>query len=39
MEMLIKYRKCSYTLHIGQRTNLKIAKDGGRVGVRAHLTL
>jgi hypothetical protein len=37
MEMLIKYRKCSYTLHIGQRTNLKITKDGGRVGVHGTL--
>jgi hypothetical protein len=37
MEILIKYRKCSYTLYtyIGQHTNLKITKEGGREGVRA----
>ena len=33
MEMLIKYNKCSYTLHTDQRTNLKITKEGGREGV------
>jgi len=39
MEMLIKYRKWSYTLHIGQPINLNIIKNGGREGARATNTV